>query len=127
MCGIPHLQKGEFTQGAGPATNAYSIREPLGVVAGISPFNFPAMIPLWMLAPAIAAGNAFIWSRGSAPQKLDEHHLSEGKEGLLWDSIVIDDPVRPSAFAVSLIVPALWVVLRTARPRPLNRRNVSSA
>ena len=60
VCGIPHLQKGEFTQGAGPGINVYSIREPLGVVAGITPFNFPAMIPLWMLAPAIAAGNAFI-------------------------------------------------------------------
>jgi malonate-semialdehyde dehydrogenase (acetylating) / methylmalonate-semialdehyde dehydrogenase len=60
VCGAPHLQKGEFTQGAGPGTNVYSIREPLGVVAGITPFNFPAMIPIWMLAPAIAVGNAFI-------------------------------------------------------------------
>lgn len=60
VCGVPHLQKGEFTQGAGPGINVYSIREPLGVVAGISPFNFPAMIPLWMMAPAIAVGNAFI-------------------------------------------------------------------
>lgn len=60
MCGIPHLQKGEFTQGAGPGTNVYSIREPLGVVAGITPFNFPAMIPLWMMTSAIALGNAFI-------------------------------------------------------------------
>jgi malonate-semialdehyde dehydrogenase (acetylating)/methylmalonate-semialdehyde dehydrogenase len=60
VCGVPHLQKGEFTQGAGPGINVYSIREPLGVVAGISPFNFPAMIPLWMLAPAIAVGNAII-------------------------------------------------------------------
>ena len=60
MCGVPHLQKGEFTQGASPGVNAYSIREPLGVVAGIPPFNFPGMIPLWMLAPAIAVGNAFI-------------------------------------------------------------------
>ncbi len=60
VCGIPHLQKGEFTQGAGPGINVYSIREPLGVVAGITPFNFPAMIPLWMMAPAIAVGNAFI-------------------------------------------------------------------
>src|SRR6516164_10158440 len=50
ICGAPHLQKGEFTQGAGPGTNVYSIREPLGVVAGITPYNFPAMIPLWMLA-----------------------------------------------------------------------------
>jgi malonate-semialdehyde dehydrogenase (acetylating) / methylmalonate-semialdehyde dehydrogenase len=60
ICGAPHLQKGEFTQGAGPGTNVYSIREPLGVVAGITPFNFPTLIPLWMLAPSIAAGNAFI-------------------------------------------------------------------
>jgi malonate-semialdehyde dehydrogenase (acetylating) / methylmalonate-semialdehyde dehydrogenase len=60
VCGVPHLQKGEFTQGAGPGINVYSIHEPLGVVAGIPPFNFPAMIPLWMLAPAIAVGNAFI-------------------------------------------------------------------
>ena len=60
ICGAPHLQKGEFTQGVGPGTNVYSIREPLGVVAGISPFNFPALIPIWMLAPSIAVGNAFI-------------------------------------------------------------------
>jgi len=60
MCGVPHLQKGEFTQSAGPGINVYSIREPLGVVAGIPPFNFPGMIPLWMIAPAIAVGNAII-------------------------------------------------------------------
>jgi malonate-semialdehyde dehydrogenase (acetylating) / methylmalonate-semialdehyde dehydrogenase len=60
VCGVPHLLKGEFTQGAGPGINVYSIREPLGVVAGITPFNFPGMIPIWMLAPAIAVGNAFI-------------------------------------------------------------------
>jgi malonate-semialdehyde dehydrogenase (acetylating) / methylmalonate-semialdehyde dehydrogenase len=60
MCGAPQLQKGDFTQGAGAGVNVYSIREPLGVVAGIPPFNFPGMIPLWMLTPAIAVGNAFI-------------------------------------------------------------------
>lgn len=59
-CGIPHLLKGEFTEGAGPGIDMYSIRQPLGVVAGITPFNFPAMIPLWKLSPAIACGNAFI-------------------------------------------------------------------
>ncbi|MBV9289353.1 MAG: aldehyde dehydrogenase family protein, partial [Hyphomicrobiales bacterium] len=58
--GIPHLMKGEFTDGAGPGIDVYSMRQPLGVVAGITPFNFPAMIPLWKLAPAIACGNAFI-------------------------------------------------------------------
>ena len=59
-CGIPHLLKGEYTDGAGPGIDIYSMRQPLGVVAGITPFNFPAMIPLWKLAPAIACGNAFI-------------------------------------------------------------------
>ena len=59
-CGIPHLLKGEFTDGAGPGIDIYSMRQPLGVVAGITPFNFPAMIPMWKFAPAIACGNAFI-------------------------------------------------------------------
>src|SRR4026207_1632693 len=59
-CGIPHLLKGEFTEGAGPSIDLYSVRQPLGVVAGITPFNFPAMIPMWKFAPAIACGNAFI-------------------------------------------------------------------
>jgi malonate-semialdehyde dehydrogenase (acetylating)/methylmalonate-semialdehyde dehydrogenase len=59
-CGIPHLLKGEFTEGAGPGIDMYSIRQALGVVAGITPFNFPAMIPMWKFAPAIACGNAFI-------------------------------------------------------------------
>jgi len=59
-CGIPHLLKGEFTDGAGPAIDLYSMRQPLGVVAGITPFNFPAMIPMWKFAPALACGNSFI-------------------------------------------------------------------
>ncbi|MDF2120052.1 CoA-acylating methylmalonate-semialdehyde dehydrogenase [Roseiarcaceae bacterium H3SJ34-1] len=58
--GIPHLMKGEYTEGAGPNIDIYSMRQPLGVVAGITPFNFPAMIPMWKFAPAIACGNAFI-------------------------------------------------------------------
>nr|WP_233205172.1 CoA-acylating methylmalonate-semialdehyde dehydrogenase [Alkalicaulis satelles] len=59
-CGIPHLLKGEYTEGAGPGIDVYSMRQPLGVVAGITPFNFPAMIPMWMFGVAIACGNAFI-------------------------------------------------------------------
>ena len=59
-CGIPHLMKGEYTAGAGPGIDLYSLRQPLGVVAGITPFNFPAMIPMWKFAPAIACGNAFV-------------------------------------------------------------------
>jgi malonate-semialdehyde dehydrogenase (acetylating)/methylmalonate-semialdehyde dehydrogenase len=58
--GAPHLLKGEYTEGAGPGIDMYSMRQPIGVAAGITPFNFPAMIPMWKFAPAIAAGNAFI-------------------------------------------------------------------
>ena len=58
--GAPHLLKGEFTDSAGPGIDMYSMRQALGVTAGITPFNFPAMIPMWMFAPAIACGNAFI-------------------------------------------------------------------
>jgi malonate-semialdehyde dehydrogenase (acetylating)/methylmalonate-semialdehyde dehydrogenase len=59
-CGSPHLMKGEYTAAAGPGIDLYSMRQPLGVVAGITPFNFPAMIPMWKFAPAIACGNAFV-------------------------------------------------------------------
>ncbi len=59
-CGIPHLMKGEYTESAGRGIDIYSMRQPLGVVAGITPFNFPAMIPMWKFAPAIACGNAFV-------------------------------------------------------------------
>ena len=58
--GAPHFMKGEFIDGAGPGIDMYSMRQPLGVVAAITPFNFPAMIPLWKLGPALAAGNAVI-------------------------------------------------------------------
>ena len=58
--GAPHLLKGEFTEGAGPGIDMHSIKQPLGVVAGITPFNFPAMIPMWKFCPAIACGNSFI-------------------------------------------------------------------
>ncbi|MDH3593449.1 MAG: CoA-acylating methylmalonate-semialdehyde dehydrogenase [Rhodospirillales bacterium] len=59
-CGIPHLLKGEYTEDVGTGVDSYSVRQPLGVVAGITPFNFPAMIPLWMSPVAIACGNSFI-------------------------------------------------------------------
>jgi len=59
-CGIPHALKGEYTEGAGPGIDVYSMRQPLGVAAGITPFNFPAMIPMWMFGIAIAVGNTFI-------------------------------------------------------------------
>lgn len=59
-CGIPHLLKGDYSSAAGTGIDVFSMRQPLGVVAGITPFNFPAMIPMWMMGPAIACGNAFI-------------------------------------------------------------------
>ena len=81
-CGIPHLLKGEYTQGAGPGIDVYSMRQPLGVVAGITPFNFPAMIPMWMMGPAIACGNAFILKPSerdpSVPVRLAELLIEAG-------------------------------------------------
>jgi malonate-semialdehyde dehydrogenase (acetylating) / methylmalonate-semialdehyde dehydrogenase len=59
-CGIPHLLKGEYSEQASSGVDVYSIRQPLGVVAGITPFNFPVMVPVWMFANALACGNAFI-------------------------------------------------------------------
>ena len=59
-CGLPQLLKGEFSEGISSSVDSYSIRQPLGVVAGITPFNFPAMVPMWMYPLAIACGNAFV-------------------------------------------------------------------
>ncbi len=81
-CGIPHLQKGEYTEGAGPGIDIYSMRQPLGVVAGITPFNFPAMIPMWMFGVAIACGNVFINKPSekdpSVPMRLAELMMEAG-------------------------------------------------
>jgi len=81
-CGIPHLLKGEYTEGAGPGIDVYSMRQPLGVCAGITPFNFPAMIPCWMAAVAIACGNTFILKPSekdpSVPMRLAELMMEAG-------------------------------------------------
>ncbi|WP_333761278.1 CoA-acylating methylmalonate-semialdehyde dehydrogenase [Streptomyces sp. IBSBF 2390] len=80
--GIPHLLKGEFTDNAGTGIDVHSLRAPLGVVAGITPFNFPAMIPLWKAAPALACGNAFILKPSerdpSVPLRLAELFVEAG-------------------------------------------------
>lgn len=82
VIGIPHLSKSEFTEGAGPNIDMYSIRQPVGIGAGITPFNFPAMIPMWMFAPAIACGNAFILKPSerdpSVPIRLAELMIEAG-------------------------------------------------
>ncbi len=87
-CGIPQALKGEYTQGAGPGIDVYSVRQPLGIGAGITPFNFPAMIPMWMFGMATAAGNAFILKPSerdpSVPVRLAELFIEAGApEGLL--------------------------------------------
>ena len=81
-CGIPHLLKGEFSESAGPGIDLFSLRQPLGVAAGITPFNFPAMIPMWKFAPALACGNAFILKPSerdpSVPMRLAELLIEAG-------------------------------------------------
>jgi malonate-semialdehyde dehydrogenase (acetylating)/methylmalonate-semialdehyde dehydrogenase len=80
--GIPHLLKGEYSDAVGTGIDVYSMRQPLGVVAGITPFNFPAMIPLWKAGPAIACGNAFVLKPSerdpSVPVRLAELFLEAG-------------------------------------------------
>ncbi len=112
-CGIPHLLKGAYTQGAGPGIDVYSLRQPLGVVAGVTPFNFPAMIPMWMFAPALACGNAFILKPSerdpSVPVKLAELLIEAGlPEGVLnvvqGDKVVVDAILdHPDIRAVSFV------------------------
>ncbi|WP_067222338.1 CoA-acylating methylmalonate-semialdehyde dehydrogenase [Stappia indica] len=103
--GAPHLLKGEFTEGAGPGIDMYSMRQPLGVVAGITPFNFPAMIPMWKFCPAIAAGNSFILKPSerdpSVPMMLAELMIEAGLPAGILNVVngdkeavdgVLDDP-----------------------------------
>ena len=79
---MPHLLKGEYSESVGTGIDVYSMRQPLGVVAGITPFNFPAMIPLWKAAPAIACGNAFVLKPSerdpSVPLRLAELFIEAG-------------------------------------------------
>src|SRR3569623_1708591 len=112
-CGIPHALKGEYTQGAGPGIDVYSMRQPLGVVAGITPFNFPAMLPLWMGAVAIACGNAFILKPSerdpSVPVRFAELFLEAGlPEGIFQviqgDKEMVDAILdHPAISAVSFV------------------------
>ncbi|MCP8896876.1 CoA-acylating methylmalonate-semialdehyde dehydrogenase [Shinella daejeonensis] len=113
VIGIPHLSKSEFTEGAGPGIDMYSLRQPVGVGAGITPFNFPAMIPMWMFAPAIASGNAFILKPSerdpSVPIRLAELMIEAGlPKGVLnvvnGDKSAVDDIlVHPDISAVSFV------------------------
>ncbi|MHA7871416.1 MAG: CoA-acylating methylmalonate-semialdehyde dehydrogenase [Hyphococcus sp.] len=114
-CGIPHLQKGEYTEAAGTGIDVYSMRQPLGVCAGITPFNFPAMIPMWMFGVAIACGNTFINKPSekdpSVPLRLAELMMEAGapagvlnvvngdKEAV--DAIIEDPRVKAISFVGS--------------------------
>ncbi|WP_186415362.1 CoA-acylating methylmalonate-semialdehyde dehydrogenase [Pannonibacter sp. P2PFMT1] len=116
--GVPHLMKGEFTEGAGPGIDMYSMRQALGVVAGITPFNFPAMIPMWKFCPAIAAGNAFILKPSerdpSVPLMLAELMIEAGlPAGILnvvngdkdsVDAILDDDIIQAVGFVGSTAI-----------------------
>jgi malonate-semialdehyde dehydrogenase (acetylating)/methylmalonate-semialdehyde dehydrogenase len=103
--GAPHMLKGEYTDGAGPGIDIYSMRQPLGVVAGITPFNFPAMIPMWKLGPAIVCGNAFILKPSErdpgVPMRLAELLIEAGLPAGICNVVngdkesvdaIIDDP-----------------------------------
>ncbi|HSC60751.1 MAG TPA: CoA-acylating methylmalonate-semialdehyde dehydrogenase [Rhizomicrobium sp.] len=117
-CGIPHLQKGEYTEGAGPGIDIYSMRQPLGVVAGITPFNFPAMIPMWMFGVAIACGNCFINKPSekdpSVPLRLAELMMEAGAPaGVLQvvngdkesvDAILEDPDIKAVSFVGSTAI-----------------------
>ncbi|MFC3080385.1 CoA-acylating methylmalonate-semialdehyde dehydrogenase [Phenylobacterium terrae] len=112
-CGVPHAMKGEYTEGAGPGIDVYSMRQPLGVAAGITPFNFPAMIPMWMFGVAIACGNAFILKPSekdpSVPVRLAELMMEAGAPaGVLnvvhGDKTAVDAILRhPAIAAVSFV------------------------
>ena len=112
-CGIPQVLKGEYTLGAGPGIDVYSTRMPLGIGAGITPFNFPAMIPMWMFGVAIAAGNAFILKPSerdpSVPVRLAELFREAGApDGLLQvvhgDKEMVDAILdHPDIAAVSFV------------------------
>ena len=114
-CGVPHLMKGEYTESAGPGIDVYSMRQPLGVVAGVTPFNFPAMIPMWFMGMALSTGNAMILKPSekdpSVPVRLAEIMLEAGlPEGVLQvvhgdktavDALLEHDDIKAVSFVGS--------------------------
>jgi malonate-semialdehyde dehydrogenase (acetylating) / methylmalonate-semialdehyde dehydrogenase len=128
-CGIPELLKGEFSEQASTGIDVYSIRQPLGVVAGITPFNFPAMVPMWMWAPAIACGNAFVLKPSEkdpsasvfVAELLKEAGLPDGVFNVVHGDKVAVDAVleHPEIAAVSFVgsTPIARYVYETASAR----------
>ncbi|MBR9824607.1 MAG: CoA-acylating methylmalonate-semialdehyde dehydrogenase [Alphaproteobacteria bacterium] len=113
--GVPHLMKGEYTESAGTGIDVYSMRQPLGVVAGISPFNFPAMIPMWFMGMALSTGNALVLKPSekdpSVPIRLAELWMEAGlPEGVLQivhgdkeavDALLHHDDIKAVSFVGS--------------------------
>ncbi len=126
-CGIPHLLKGEFSDNVSSGIDMYSMRKPLGVVAGITPFNFPAMVPMWMFAVAIACGNTFVLKPSekdpSLPIRLAELlHEAGAPKGVLnvvhgdkvaVDTLLDDERVKAISFVGSTPI-ARYVYSRAA-------------
>jgi malonate-semialdehyde dehydrogenase (acetylating)/methylmalonate-semialdehyde dehydrogenase len=112
-CGIPHLVKGEFSENVSQQVDSYSIRQPLGVVAGITPFNFPAMVPMWMYPIAIACGNCFVLKPSErdpsaanlAAELLAEAGLPKGVFNVVHgDKVAVDRLLEhPDVAAVSFV------------------------
>ncbi|MGH0000645.1 CoA-acylating methylmalonate-semialdehyde dehydrogenase [Pseudovibrio ascidiaceicola] len=127
--GAPHMMKGEFTEGAGPGIDMYSMRQPLGVVAGITPFNFPAMIPMWKFCVAIAAGNSFILKPSernpSVPMMLAELMQEAGlPDGVL--NVVNGDKESVDAILDDPIIQAVGFVGSTAIAEYVYTRGTAS-
>jgi malonate-semialdehyde dehydrogenase (acetylating) / methylmalonate-semialdehyde dehydrogenase len=112
-CGLPTLLKSEFSEQASTGIDVYSIRQPLGVVAGITPFNFPAMVPMWMWAPAIATGNTFVLKPSEkdpsaslwTAELLKEAGLPDGVFNVVMgDKVAVDAVLRhPDIAAISFV------------------------
>jgi malonate-semialdehyde dehydrogenase (acetylating) / methylmalonate-semialdehyde dehydrogenase len=113
VCGIPELLKGDYSEQVSTGIDVYSIRQPLGVVAGITPFNFPAMVPMWMWAPAIACGNTFVLKPSEkdpsasllTAEILKEAGLPDGVFNVLQGDKVAVDAIleHPGIAAVSFV------------------------
>jgi len=112
-CGVPHLLKGDYTEGAGPGIDVYSLRQPLGVCAGITPFNFPGMIPMWMFGIAVAVGNSFILKPSekdpSLPVRLSELMLEAGAPAWVLN-VVHGDKVAVDAILTHPLIRAVSFV-----------------
>ena len=112
-CGAPHLLKGEFSENIGGGIDAYSVRQPLGVVAGITPFNFPAMVPMWMFPIALVCGNTFVFKPSERDpsasiriaQLLKEAGLPDGAFNVVQgDKTVVDALLaHPDIAAISFV------------------------